>query len=913
MSDDAGYNEFGFTNQITGVPSTFAVTPRLDELASQSVVMREGYVAAAICTTSRLGMLLGQYQQRYGMEENLSNNINETFGLSGQATMPSRLKVLGYNTGAIGKWHLGYVDGLNRPQDVGFDEYFGFLSGSRGNYFAGEGNPANVIRDGDTPVESSWANASNGGYVTDAFGLKAVDFINNHANSAAPFFLYVAFNAPHDVWAGGPNGNGTTVADYNHPQIAQISDPTSRTIAALNHGIDRNVGRIMDALEDQGIDDNTIVVFLNDNGGPSYSSYSPPHANNEPFGGFKGYTMEGGIRVPFLIKAPGISPGVYNAPVSAYDLLPTFLAAAGGDAPEDAVGVDLMPYLSGAASGDPHETLIWRGRNKWAIRKGDMKLSRPIDQIFSWPYLTNLGQNVVETEATNQFATQTAIAAELLRDFTMWEATVKKPLWGVLGANDRNQFDHFVFRNDVASVTTWSTPNAWLQAGTASTKTFRTDDAYANAILEFGTRNDANYTASNDLGRMSGLTFMLNQMRLTGNFTGTATRVGTINAGAWNSTINGRASITSTNDLLFVKSLTGTLPRLQLDAISTDTAAGFKFLVTHNLQLLDDLEIVGDGTQEFVFSGSIRDYHAPRNVVKSGSSRITLQGANTFHGSLTINGGEVRVAGAAAALDGPSEILIASGGRLRLDQGRVATLTLETALGGEFLFHGGRLEVNDVFGDLVNSGGTFAVGGDSVVLGTVSGDFAQSAGRIDFDLGAGVAGVGYDTLAIGGTATIGGVLDVDFTSGFAPTFGQRFDLISAAHVKGNFSGYDLPALSGGTRWSLQNDGQIVSLIVGLTGDYNGNGRVDAADYTVWRNSLGQPVPPGTLADGNGSAMIDDQDYLVWRQHFGAIAIASGSGASFPVEPTAVPEPTTLVLIALAATSGRRLRRYARRM
>jgi hypothetical protein len=279
---------------------------------------------------------------------------------------------------------------------------------------------------------------------------------------------------------------------------------------------------------------------------------------------------------------------------------------------------------------------------------------------------------------------------------------------------------------------------------------------------------------------------------------------------------------------------------------------------------------------------------------------------------LTINGGEVRVAGVAATLDDPSEISIASGGRLRFDQGKIATPTLDTAPDGEFLFHGGRLEVTEVVGDLANSGGTFAVGGDSIVLGTVSGDFEQSAGRIAFDLGSGLAGIDYDTLSVGGTATIGGVLDVDFTSGFAPTFGERFDLISAAHVEGTFSGYDLPTLSSGTPWSLKNNGQVVSLIVGLPGDYNGNGQVDAADYTVWRNSLGQPVPSGTLADGDGNSMIDNQDYLVWRQNFGATAIVSGSGAAVPGEPTAVPEPTTLVLVALAATTIRRPRRLARR-
>ena len=144
---------------------------------------------------------------------------------------------------------------------------------------------------------------------------------------------------------------------------------------------------------------------------------------------------------------------------------------------------------------------------------------------------------------------------------------------------------------------------------------------------------------------MSGLTFMLNQMWFTGDFAALQSHGHDQWRRTLNSAINGNNTVTSASNLLFVKSLTGQLPRLQLDATASGTPAGFTFQIAHNLELLDNLEITGDGTQEFVFTGAIRDYFARRNVVKNGSSRITLQGASTFHGGLTINAGEVRFGG----------------------------------------------------------------------------------------------------------------------------------------------------------------------------------------------------------------------------------------------------------------------------
>ena len=198
----------------------------------------------------------------------------------------------------------------------------------------------------------------------------------------------------------------------------------------------------------------------------------------------------------------------------------------------------------------------------------------------------------------------------------------------------------------MAPTANWNGSNAWLQAGTPTSKTMLRGDAYANAILEFTTRDDANYTATNNMVRMSMFTYMLNEFRLTGNFAGAASRTGTING----------------NAVILTKSLTGQLPRISLDASAGVGAATFAFNLNNELQLLDNLEIVGNGTQNFVINGVIKDYFEPRGVTKSGTSNVTLTANNTFGGNLVVAGGGLRIAGAGAAINGAASVSVATPG-----------------------------------------------------------------------------------------------------------------------------------------------------------------------------------------------------------------------------------------------------------
>jgi arylsulfatase A-like enzyme len=211
MSDDAGYNEFGFTSALTGQSTQFE-TPNLDALALESVIARQGYVVHPLCSPSRAGLLTGQYPQRFGFEGNLSTSwspaVPDTTGLTlNNRIMAQHLKELGYTTGMVGKWHLGYQDNVNLPTDKGFDEFYGLWGGGRTFWFGTDNtmNLAHIARRGEAVAETASKTQGDpaeydplrGRYVTDAFGDEAVAFINDHANEGNPFFLYLAMTAPH--------------------------------------------------------------------------------------------------------------------------------------------------------------------------------------------------------------------------------------------------------------------------------------------------------------------------------------------------------------------------------------------------------------------------------------------------------------------------------------------------------------------------------------------------------------------------------------------------------------------------------------------------------------------------------------------------------------------------------------------
>jgi len=415
LADDLGYADLGFQ----GCPDI--PTPRIDSLARNGVRCTNGYVTGPNCSPTRAGLLTGRYQQRFGHEFNPEGLEGDRFGLPlSETTLADRLKAAAYATGIVGKWHLGFTRRYH-PRQRGFDEFFGFLGGAH-PYFPGQG--AAICRGTEAVHEKE--------YLTDAFGREAVSFIARHKDQ--PFLLYLAFNAVHLP---------KHATDDRLARFSSIKDPSRRNYAAVLDALDEAVGKVLDAVRREGLEENTMIFFLSDNGGPTKMG-GINGSRNEPLRGSKRTTLEGGVRVPFVVQWKGRIPAgsVYDQPVIQLDILPTALAAAGVRIrPEwDLDGVDLIPYLKREISGPPHESLFWRQGKQMAIRKGDWKLVR-YDQAVEIPgavsslanpdvsplRLYNLARD--RGEAHDLAAEHPNTVKELLGAWNAWAAQLAEPLW----------------------------------------------------------------------------------------------------------------------------------------------------------------------------------------------------------------------------------------------------------------------------------------------------------------------------------------------------------------------------------------------------------------------------------------------------------------------------------------------------
>lgn len=412
FSDDAGYHDFGFQGSAD-IP-----TPNIDALARNGVRFTNAYVTDATCAPSRAGLLTGRYQQKFGYQEinvpgYMSPNskfLGDDMGLPlSQTTMAEVLKSRGYRTAMFGKWHLGDADRFH-PLNRGFDEFYGFRGGDR-SYFA---YPTRAKVDRDKMMERGFGKLEEPSrYLTDQLGYEAVQFIER--NASQPFFIYLAFNAPH------------TPMEATEADLARFPELTGtrKTYAAMMFAMDRAIGTVLASLEKQGLSENTIVVFTNDNGGPTDKNASL----NWPLAGTKSNHLEGGIRVPFLMRWPAqLQQGaVYDRPVSTMDLLPTFFSAAGGDVAdlEQADGVDLLPFLSGKST--PHQRLFWKKDVRAAIRDGDWKLIRFADRPAQ---LFNLAHD--QGEQVDLARKHPDRLSTMFKRLHEWELTQQRGLWALL-------------------------------------------------------------------------------------------------------------------------------------------------------------------------------------------------------------------------------------------------------------------------------------------------------------------------------------------------------------------------------------------------------------------------------------------------------------------------------------------------
>ena len=428
FADDMGYGDAACYGDTNLVPM-----PNVDRLAAEGVRFTDGYVTGPACAPSRYGLLMGAYQQRIGVQGTYDAFLTLQDGSDRRDTPENNrvprthrmvhqtLSAAGYRSAVVGKYNLS-----SYPKTT-FDEGHSLMLFA-GDYFPDEsgyyGGVGYMLAPG-TYKRIFWGPLRAGDeYLTDRLGRQSVEFIEREHAKDNPFFLYLAFNAPHSPMQ----------AKNEHREVVKhLHSEATKMYGAMLYSMDENIGKVLDALDRLGIADNTIVAFASDNG-PSFAYRVdwPVDWPREllgsagPLRGHKGMFTEGGIRVPYIVRWPaGLEAGaVYERPVSTMDLYPTFCAAAGVPIPETTRldGVNLLPYLRGEAEGDPHDVLYWSIRDRGAVRQGDWKLYVGDDDE-----LYHLGDDIGET--TDLSAKHPEVAAQLGQKFQAFLAAQPPKLY----------------------------------------------------------------------------------------------------------------------------------------------------------------------------------------------------------------------------------------------------------------------------------------------------------------------------------------------------------------------------------------------------------------------------------------------------------------------------------------------------
>ncbi len=413
FTDDHGYADLSCQEILDDVR-----TPHIDALAAGGVRMKSGYVTAPQCVPSRAGLLTGRYQNRFGVE----SNRKPLDGFRAERTVAERLKAAGYATGMVGKWHLG------RPQEIvehGFDDVF-YQGGSWTNFDL----------DGASVEPGTRV---NGPYHLDAKSAAARAFIARHHDE--PFFLYVAYRAPH-VPLDAPK-------KYLDRFPGEMPERRRQALAMLS-AVDDGVGGIVASIRKFGVEERTLIFFIGDNGAPlKIHRVDAPGggpgwdgSRNDPLNGEKGMLSEGGIRVPFVVSWKGqIPPGqIYDHPVISLDVAATAIAQAGLPRDPALDGVDLVPFLDGTRSSAPHATIYWRWISQAAIREGRWKFLRAGAREYLFDLEADRG------EKTNRAKAHPEIARRMRTKLEAWSSELKPPglATAALASTWEQYFDHYL-------------------------------------------------------------------------------------------------------------------------------------------------------------------------------------------------------------------------------------------------------------------------------------------------------------------------------------------------------------------------------------------------------------------------------------------------------------------------------------
>jgi arylsulfatase A-like enzyme len=425
LADDLGYAD------VSCYGRRDFTTPNIDRIAAEGLRFTQAYANSAVCTASRVALMTGRYQYRLavGLEEPLSTRAPRKIGLpADHPTLPSLLKKAGYQAALIGKWHLGRLPDFG-PLQSGYDYFFGFRSGAV-DYFTHKSGPAT------TDTDDLWeddVNIRRTGYLTDLLGARAVDLVETYAGTGRSFLISLHFSAPHWPWeAPGDEAESQRLQNLFH-----YDGGTQRTYQRMIQQMDLQIGRVLQALEATGAGRDTIVVFTSDNGGERYS-------DTWPFTGRKTELLEGGLRIPAVIRWPDRIPrGTVSDQVTmGMDWFPTLLAAA-DIAPDPAFpsdGIDLLPMLTKGAAPVPRK-LFWRYKynDQQAVRDGDWKYLKILDNTFLFDVVQD------PMERANLKDHDRDVYERLVAEWNEWNATVLPldPQSFTLGFTGAQLADHF--------------------------------------------------------------------------------------------------------------------------------------------------------------------------------------------------------------------------------------------------------------------------------------------------------------------------------------------------------------------------------------------------------------------------------------------------------------------------------------
>jgi arylsulfatase A-like enzyme len=420
MADDMGYAD------VSCFGRRDYKTPNIDKLAAEGMKLTHAYANSAVCTATRVGLVTGRYQYRVpvGLREPLTTGA--AIGLPpGHPTIASTLKQAGYGTALIGKWHVGGVTEFG-PTRYGYDHFWGFLPGAL-DYFThrvGEPNSDAGLWDGEVKTEEH-------GYLTDLIADKTIRLIREYSDRKQPFMLSVHFNAPHWPWEGPEDE-----AAAQQGGMSTFEAGTIKTYGAMVRQMDSAIGRILKEVERNSFSKNTVVVFTSDNGGERFS-------DTWPFTGKKSELLEGGLRVPAIVRWPGkIKAGSVSEQVCmSMDWMPTFVAMGGGkiDPAFPTDGMDLTPALKGAAPASRKVFWRYRSNGQHAMRDGKMKWLKVNDNQFLFDVTAD------PLERANLRRKQPDVFDRMAKEYAEWDATMlpDDPAIFSYGFNGQQLADHY--------------------------------------------------------------------------------------------------------------------------------------------------------------------------------------------------------------------------------------------------------------------------------------------------------------------------------------------------------------------------------------------------------------------------------------------------------------------------------------